>query len=200
MKNKTTNEKKDELTKKDEIGEENRIVNEDDKEQQIQENNDNETIFKEDSEDILLLKKKIDNLQDKLLRSMAESENIRLRSEKKLEEAKQYSITNFAKALVPVADNLARAIEHMPSKLTDEQKALIQGIEMTKKELNDVFNKNGLELIKPEAGDKFDYNLHNAISQIETKDFSSGTIVSTMQVGYKIFDRLLRPAAVVVAK
>lgn len=146
------------------------------------------------------LRGEVDSLQDKLLRSMAENENIRQRSNKLAEEAREYSITNFARDLVPVIDNLARALEHIPAGVEGEVAVLIEGVNMTKTEMLSVFKKHGLEAIEPKAGEKFDYNKHNAISKITTEEFEEGSIVSTLQVGYKIKDRLLRPAAVTVAK
>lgn len=146
------------------------------------------------------LQEQIESLQDKLLRSMAECENIRARSAKMTEEAKDYAITSFAKDLVPVMDNLSMALKHVPEAMSDDVKVVIDGVKMTFSEFENIFKKHGLKCISPEKGDKFDYNIHNAISQIVTEEFSEGTVVNTMQVGYKIKDRLLRPAAVVVAK
>ena len=153
-----------------------------------------------DEKQIETLQEQIDILQDKLLRSMAECENVRHRSTKLIEEAKEFSIANFAKDLVPVIDNLSKALEHAPKEQSDELKSIVDGIHMTKRELETVFGKYGLDCINPNPGEKFDYNIHNAISQMVTDQFEVGTIVATMQMGYKIKGRLLRPAAVVVAK
>jgi molecular chaperone GrpE len=139
-------------------------------------------------------------LQDKLLRSMAETENVRTRLNKNVEEAREYSIISFAKDLVPVVDNLSRALAHVPANLDDVTSSLIQGVQMTQKELENVFRKHGLEAIEPQEGEKFDYNAHHAITQVVTDKHKAGTIVNTMQVGYKIKDRLIRPASVAVAK
>ncbi len=152
------------------------------------------------SEMIALLQEEIADLHDKLLRSFAESENIRNRSAKMIEESKLYSINNFAKDLLPVLDNFSRTLQHAPKEITGELKIIMDGVSMTKNELETVFAKHGLECISPQKGEKFDYNKHNAISQIVTDEFQAGTIVDTMQVGYKIKDRLLRPAVVTVAK
>ena len=152
------------------------------------------------SEMIAVLQEEIADLHDKLLRSFAESENIRNRSSKMVEEARIYSIDSFAKDLFPVLDNFSRTIEHAPKAPEGELKVIIDGVLMTKNELENVFAKHGLECISPQKGEKFDYNKHNAISQIVTDEFQAGTIVDTMQVGYKMKDRLLRPAVVTVAK
>ena len=150
--------------------------------------------------EIYALQEKIDQLQDKLLRQLAETENTRTRSAKLIEEEKDYAIFGFARDLVPVMDNLSRTLEHLPQHLDAETKNIVEGIKMTQKELDQSFKKHALELIHPNLGDKFDYHSHHAISQIMTDDQEAGTIVNTMQVGYKIKDRLIRPAAVSVAK
>ena len=150
--------------------------------------------------EIYALQEKIDQLQDKLLRQLAETENTRTRYSKLIEEEKDYAIFGFARDLVPVMDNLSRTLEHLPQHLDAETKNIVEGIKMTQKELDQAFKKHALELIHPNLGDKFDYHSHHAISQIMTDDQEAGTIVNTMQVGYKIKDRLIRPAAVSVAK
>ncbi|GAB4163599.1 MAG: nucleotide exchange factor GrpE [Rickettsiaceae bacterium] len=146
------------------------------------------------------LQEQIEQLQDKLLRQLAETENIRTRSAKLIEEAKEYAIFDFAKDMVSVMDNLSRALDHLPKDLDANTRNIAEGIQMTKKELASAFEKHKLELIQPHPGDKFNYHLHHAISQIVTDEYEPGTIVDTMQVGYKIKTRLIRPAAVAVAK
>lgn len=153
-----------------------------------------------DAELISKLTTQIEGLQDKLLRSMAEAENTRTRMNKMIEETRDYSIVGFAKDLVPVVDNLSRALSHIPENLDSDAKVIVEGIMMTKKELESVFKKHGLESIQPQPGENFDYNNHYAISQVVTDQYKEGNIVSTMQVGYRIKDRLLRPASVAVAK
>jgi molecular chaperone GrpE len=153
-----------------------------------------------DGELIANLTEKIEGLEDKLLRTIAESENLRMRMNKTIEETRDYSIVGFAKDLVPVIDHLAMALSHLPENMTEEIKIIVEGLNMTKKELESVFKKHGLEAISPIAGENFDYNHHHAISQVMTDKHKEGTIVDTMQVGYKIKDRLIRPASVAVAK
>lgn len=150
--------------------------------------------------EIQTLQEKVDHLQDKLLRQLAETENIRTRSAKLIEEAKDYAVFGFSRDLVPVMDNLSRTLEHLPNNLDADTKNIVEGIKMTKKELAHAFKKHALELIQPHSGDKFDYHSHHAISQMMTDEQEPGTIVTTMQVGYKIKDRLIRPASVAVAK
>lgn len=156
-------------------------------------------VEKEDVELINKLTSEVESLQDKLLRAMAESENIRNRMTKMVDEARDYSIVNFAKDLVPVIDNLSRALAHIPEQLDASAQIIVEGVKMTKNELDSVFKKHGLESIEPQEGDNFDYNNHHAIAQVVTDQHKEGTIVSTMQSGYRIKDRLLRPASVSVA-
>ena len=146
------------------------------------------------------LTQQLETLKDKLLRGLAESENIRTRSAKLIEEAREYAIFDFTKDLIPVMDNLQRALEHIPENLDAEASNIVEGVKMTKNQLESAFKKHHLESIAPQPSDKFDYNMHHAISQIVTEEFVAGSIVNTMQVGYKIKDRLIRPAAVTVVK
>lgn len=142
----------------------------------------------------------INELKDKLLRSTAEIENTRKRYEKMIQEARDYSITSFANDLIGVMDNLYRALDHKPVENdSPEVKNFITGVDMISNELKNSFAKYGIVRILPQVGDKFDYNLHQAVSQIPTNDFEPGMIVSVMQAGYQIKDRLLRPAMVTVS-
>lgn len=142
----------------------------------------------------------LQGLNDKMLRLAAESENMRRRYEKQIEEARDYSMVSFAKDLVPVMDNLSRALEHLPKEMDETTKNIVMGIEMTKGELERVFVKHKIESVAPQAGDKFDYNIHSAMLQAPTDEHEPGVVLQVMQVGYKIKDRLLRPAAVAVSK
>jgi molecular chaperone GrpE len=146
------------------------------------------------------LKNQIEMLQDKLLRTVAEMENTRKRLEKSRDEARDYAIVSFAKDLLSVSDNLERALEYKPENLEGEFANVIAGVEMTKDELSKIFHKNNIEIVKPAVGQAFDYNLHNAISQVDNNEYDPNSVVALMQVGYKIKDRLLRPATVQVSK
>ncbi len=167
----------------------------------IEEELSDDTIKLQDSlQEIVSLKSQIEVLQDKLLRTIAESDNTRKRLEKSIEEAKDYAIFSFAKDLLSVNDNLSRALEHKPQNMEGELANIITGVEMTKGELTSILQKHGLELIEPLLGEKFDYNRHHAISQIVSDEYDQDSIIGTMQSGYKIKDRLLRPAIVQVSK
>lgn len=142
----------------------------------------------------------INDLRDKLLRAVAETENVRRRSEKEKADAANYAMTNFARDMLAVGDNLSRALENLPSddELPENVKTAIEGVKMTDRELHNIFERQGIEKIDPK-GDLFDHNFHQAMFEAETED-PNGTIIQVMQVGYKIKNRLLRPAMVGVSK
>lgn len=151
-------------------------------------------------QEIANLKEQNEILQDKLLRIIAESENIKKRLEKTITDTREYAIFSFAKDLLAVNDNLIMTLDHRPQTIEGEVANIITGIEMTKGELTNIFTKHGLEPIEPQLGDKFDYNIHHAVSQIISEEYEQDSIISIMQLGYKIKDRLLRPAMVQVTK
>jgi molecular chaperone GrpE len=139
--------------------------------------------------------------KDKLLRAMAETENIRRRSIREKEDAAKYAITNFARDMVPAADNLGRALDALPEGARNDEtfKGLIEGVEMTGRELVSAFEKHGIKEVHPH-GEKFDHNLHQAMFEVEDAESAPGTVLQVMQIGYTIGDRLLRPAMVGVSK
>jgi len=141
------------------------------------------------------------DLKDKLLRAMAETENIRRRSIRDKEDAAKYGITTFARDMVPVADNLGRAVDTLPENAREDEnfKSFIEGVELTGKDLAIAFEKHGIKEIRPDGG-KFDHNLHQAMFEVEDADKAPGTVLQVMQIGYTIGDRLLRPAMVGVSK
>ena len=143
---------------------------------------------------------RLSELNDKLLRMAAESENMRRRYEKQIEEARDYSVQGFAKDLISVVDNIDRALSHLPEQMDENTKNFVLGIEMTRDELIKVFLKHKIDIVEPKPGEKFDYNLHSAMMQTPTEEYEPGVVMQLMQKGYKIKDRLLRPAAVVVSK
>ncbi|RMF08041.1 MAG: nucleotide exchange factor GrpE [Alphaproteobacteria bacterium] len=144
----------------------------------------------------------IADLKDRLLRTVAEMENLRKRTERERREATQYAITAFARDLLDVADNLRRALESIPAdpaSAASDLKPFIEGVEMTERTLLKVFEKHGIERFSPE-GEKFDHNFHEAMFEAPTTEHQSGTIIQVVQPGYTIKDRLLRPARVGVAR
>lgn len=146
------------------------------------------------------LVKENQELKDKLLRQIAETENVRVRNLKIVKEAKDYAVTEFARDMIIIMDNLSRALEHIPEAIDDSMQNIVQGIKMTHSSLENTFKKHGIDIITPKSGDKFDYTQHHAISQQEITNSEPDHIVSVMQCGYQIRDRLLRPAAVIVSK
>lgn len=142
----------------------------------------------------------INNLNDKLLRTLAESENFRRRCKDDLEKTSKYAISNFANDLVLVMENFYLAVDNMPMEAIDkspEIKHFADAIVMTKKELTKVFEKNGIKRLNP-IGEKFDHNFHDAIARVES-DEEEGVVVKVIQAGYLIHDRLIRPALVGVS-
>jgi molecular chaperone GrpE len=159
---------------------------------------------KKDVQDVLeeLLAENVE-LNDKLLRTIAEMENLRRRTERERKDASKYAIRNFALDLLAIGDNLSRAMQSL-SKADENQsqdmvKTLVDGIEMTEREMLNVFSRYGIAKIEPQ-GEKFDPNLHQAMFEVDIPTLPSGTVMEVMQAGYTIGDRILRPAMVGVAK
>ena len=142
-------------------------------------------------------------LKDRLMRALAEVENIRRRTDKEKSDMAKYAVSPLAKELMPVADNLQRALESLPEEiradLNEQLETFVVGVEMTERMLQDAFSKNKIELINPQ-GEKFDYKLHQAMTEVPNSGQPAGTIVHVMQAGYVLNERLLRPAMVAVAK
>ena len=143
-----------------------------------------------------------DQLKDQLLRALADTENMRRRSEREAANVRKYGHTPFARDLVGAIDNLARVVESAPENLdqADETvKSLITGIQLSWTELQSVIEKHGIKRVEP-LGEKFDYNLHQAMFEVPTNDQPSGMVLEVVQHGYVLHDRLLRPAMVGVSK
>ena len=141
-------------------------------------------------------------LKDQLLRALAEAENVRRRAQREREDAAKYAITNFARDVLQVSDNLHRALEAIPAAAlaADEAlKNLHEGVSATERQLDAALERQQVKRIWP-MGEKFDANLHQAMFEVQTADQAPGTVVQVMQAGYLIHDRLLRPALVAVAK
>ena len=148
------------------------------------------------------LKKEIQELKDQLLRSLADSENLRKRTIKEIGDAKKYSHISFVRDLVSSVDNLQRALEVVPddkSNLSEPIKNLIIGLEIVEKEIINTLEKNNVKQISP-LGEKFDYNLHQAMFEVPTDEREPGYIVEVSQKGYLLHDRLVRPAMVGISK
>jgi len=148
------------------------------------------------------LEAEIADLKDKLLRALAESENVRRRAERDKEDAAKYAIANFARQLLAVSDNLRRALDSIAEGARQEGEALdilAVGVELTERELRGAFDRCGIKPIDA-LGEKFDHNLHEAMFELEDKDKPAGTVVQVVQTGFRLNERLLRPAKVGVSK
>jgi molecular chaperone GrpE len=142
-------------------------------------------------------------LKDRLLRAVAETENLRRRAEREKAEATLYAASNFARDMLSVADNLGRALasvdaEHRAA-ADPTLKALLDGVDVTQRELLNVFERHGIIRFDPK-GEKFDPHFHQAMFELPSGDMAPGTVVETIQAGYRIGERVLRPAMVGVAK
>src|SRR5262252_640724 len=141
--------------------------------------------------------------KDKLLRSLAEMENMRRRTERQVTDAREYGITAFARDVLAVADNMGRALSAIDPQLRETAdaglKSLLEGVELTERELLKVLEKHGVKKFDP-IGEKFDPNLHQAMYEIPDPSQPAGTVAKVVQAGYMIGERVLRPALVGVAK
>ena len=143
-----------------------------------------------------------EDLRNQLLRVMADNENLRKRTEREVAAAKKYGPVSFARDLLASLDNLEKAISLIPEDkngMDETIKNILIGVDMTGREVAAVFERHGIEKINPE-GEKFDYNLHQAMFEVPTDDVESGVVVQVVQQGYRLHDRLLRPAMVGVSK
>ena len=140
-----------------------------------------------------------DILQDKLMRTLADSENLRKRSIRDRSDAEVYGGTKLARDLLSVYDNITRALDAVSDEQRKSNAGLIEGIELTRKELINGFEKHKIKRIMPEEGDVFDPLLHQAMFEAPLPESKAGEIIQVMAVGFKIGDRLLRPAQVGVS-
>ena len=149
------------------------------------------------------LERDLADMKDRLLRTLAEMENLRKRTEREVADARLYGISAFARDIVTVADNMHRALhaldEELRAKADAGIKALLDGVELTERELMNALDKHGVKRIEP-LGQKFDPNRHQAMYEVEDASVPSGSVVQVVQAGYLIGDRVLRPALVAVSK
>jgi molecular chaperone GrpE len=140
-------------------------------------------------------------LKDRFTRQLAETENVRRRLEKEKQDANIYALRSFARDLLPVADNLRRALDALPesARADADLAGILGGVEVTERELLQVFSRFGISVVDA-TGQKLDPNLHQAMAEVENTEHAPGTIVQVYQQGYTIKGQLLRPAMVVVAK
>jgi molecular chaperone GrpE len=149
------------------------------------------------------LNEEIASLKDRLLRALAEMENLRRRTEREVADARLYGITQFARDIVTVADNMERALQALDAEIREKAepgvKALLGGVELTERELIKVLEKHGVQKLDP-SGQKFDPHRHQAMFEVPDASVPAGTVVQVVQAGYSIGERVLRPALVGIAK
>lgn len=152
-------------------------------------------------EQLAALQAELDEAKQQVLYARAETQNVRRRMEKEKSDAQAYAATGFARDVLSVEDNLARALSAVPAELREDERlsSLIAGIEATRRELDKVFGQHGITRIAS-MGLPLDPNQHQAMIEVPHAEAEPGTVVSEMQSGYMIKDRLLRPALVAVAK
>lgn len=141
-----------------------------------------------------------DELKDKLLRALAETENLRRRADRDRKDAEAYGGTRLARDLLSVHDNLDRALAHVDDEMRAAAKGLIEGVELTQRELLNAFAKHKIEKVSPAIGEKFDPNRHQAMFEAPIPGATPGAVVEVVQAGFTIAERLLRPALVGVAR
>lgn len=142
-------------------------------------------------------------LKDRVLRTLAEMENLRRRTQRDVEEARKYAVTGFARDLLDAVDNLGRALASVPPEAreqSDFMRNLVLGVEMTERALLSALEKHQVRRVEPKKGERFDHNLHQAMFEVPTAAHAPGTVAEVVQAGYVIADRLLRPALVGVAR
>ena len=152
---------------------------------------------------VAALVKEAAELKDRHLRTLAEMENLRRRTEREVADARTYGIANFARDILAVADNMDRALQALDAEIREKAepgvKALLDGVELTERELGKVMEKHGIAKLEPQ-GQKFDPNLHQAMFEVPDPSVAAGTVVQVVQPGYTLAGRVLRPALVGIAK
>lgn len=156
-------------------------------------------IMELEEDELDLLKQERDQLKDRLMRALADTENTRKRGERDRREAEQYGGSKLARDILPVYDNLKRAVEAADDAQREAAKAVFEGVELTLRELISVLSKHDIVPVMPEIGDRFDPQLHQAMFEAPVPDTKAGDIIQVMTEGFQIHDRLLRPAQVGVS-
>lgn len=140
-----------------------------------------------------------DEMKERYMRALAETENVRKRGERDRREAEQFGGSRLARDLLPVYDSLSRALASVPAEGREANKALLEGVELTLRELVNIFTKHGIKRIVPERGMRFDPQLHQAMFEAPVPGTKAGQIIQVMADGFMLHDRLLRPAQVGVS-
>ncbi|MCT4331322.1 nucleotide exchange factor GrpE [Paracoccus sp. YLB-12] len=151
------------------------------------------------SHDITRLTAERDEFRDKWMRALADAENSRKRADRERRDAEQYGGSRLARDLLPVHDALTRALDAASDEQRAAASALIEGVELTLRELSNVFAKHGITVITPKTGDRFDPTWHEAMFEAALPGTTAGEIIQVMEDGFALHDRLLRPAKVGVS-
>ena len=158
-----------------------------------------EEIFVEEVDELEQARAERDDMRDRFMRVLAEAENSRKRGERDRREAEQYGGSKLARDMLPVYDNLKRALDTVTDEQRESSKALLEGVELTMREILNVFQKHGIEVIAPQIGDRFDPQNHEAMFEAALPGTKSGDIIQVMTEGFMLHERLLRPAQVGVS-
>jgi len=148
---------------------------------------------------LVLVTAERDEFRDKFMRALADAENARKRADRDRREAEMYGSTRLARDLLPVYDNLSRALQAIPEESRAASSALIEGVDLTLRELANVMAKHGMTTISPAVGEMFDPQLHQAMFEAPLPGTKAGEIIQVMTEGFLLHDRLLRPAQVGVS-
>ena len=140
-----------------------------------------------------------DDMRDRWMRALADAENVRKRGERDRREAEQYGGSKLARDMLPVYDNLRRALDSCTDEQRETDAALIEGVQLTLRELTNIFEKHGISVVSPQIGDKFDPQMHQAMFEAPLPETKAGDIIQVMTEGFMLHDRLLRPAQVGVS-
>ena len=163
------------------------------------ETSDSESLQDDETSKLETVCQERDEIKDQLMRSLAENENIRKRAEKEKREAESYGITKMSRDILAVYDNLQRALDLAEDILDEKSLPMIEGLELTKKDLLDTFKRNRIDKIEPIIGEKFDPKLHQAMFEAPSDSVEKNSIMQVLSIGFSISDRLLRAAQVAVS-
>ncbi|KFE35177.1 GrpE protein [Thioclava atlantica] len=158
-----------------------------------------EDVMAEEADELEALRAERDEMRDRFMRALADAENARKRADKERQEASNYGGTRLARDMLPVFDALSRALEAANEDVRAQAGAFLEGVELTQRELLNVFARHGITAVAPELGEKFDPKMHEAMFEAPAPGTQAGDIIQVMEQGFMIHDRLLRPAKVGVS-
>jgi molecular chaperone GrpE len=166
---------------------------------EAEEYGEDETEISDEAAELDTLRAERDAFQDKFMRALADAENVRRRADRDRREAENYGGSKLARDLLPVYDNLKRAVDSIPEDQREASAGLIEGIELTMRELVSVFAKHGVRIVTPQVGDRFDPQVHEAMFEAPLPGTKAGDIIQVSAEGFMLHDRILRPAQVGVS-